>query len=58
MIKVTFNAFRNGACPLCKKNENCPLIKAMEIALSVTIEKNREMPMEIVVYRCPEFQEK
>ena len=59
MIEVKFNAFQNGACPLCKKHKDCYLLKAMSIGASVSTKKKKEedADMEIVVYRCTEFED-
>ena len=55
-MEVEINPRGNGACPLCAMGGAChiqnTLIRAMKAYSSW------DNPMEIVVYSCPQFQEK
>jgi hypothetical protein len=55
-MDIVINPRGNGACPLCEQNGICriqsALFKAME-GFSA-----QDDPMEVVVYSCPQFQEK
>ena len=55
-MEVEINPRGNGACPLCDMGGSCriqnTLLKAMKAYSSM------DNPMEIVVYSCPQFQEK
>jgi hypothetical protein len=55
-MDVVINSRGNGACPLCEENGACriqgTLFKAMEEFSA------QDDPMEVVVYSCPQFQEK
>jgi hypothetical protein len=55
-MDLVINSRGNGACPLCEENGHCriqgTLFKAMEEFSA------QDDPMEVVVYSCPQFQEK
>jgi hypothetical protein len=55
-MEIEINARGNGACPLCNLNGRCrvqdTLTKAMDTFSS------EDDPMELVVYSCPQFEEK
>ncbi|MDR0583442.1 MAG: hypothetical protein LBG57_03725 [Treponema sp.] len=55
-MQIEINSRGNGACPLCSFNGNCrgqdTLKKAMDSFSS------RDDRMELVVYSCPQFEEK
>jgi hypothetical protein len=55
-MDVAINPRGNGACPLCDQNGVCrvqgTLFKALEEFSA------QDDPMEVVVYSCPQFQEK
>jgi hypothetical protein len=55
-MEVEINSRGNGACPLCNLNGRCrvqdTLLKAMKTFSS------EDDPMELVVYSCPQFQER
>jgi hypothetical protein len=55
-MDVVINPRGNGACPLCEQNDACRiqgiLFQAMEVFSA------QDDPMEVVVYSCPQFQEK
>ncbi|AEF85629.1 hypothetical protein TREPR_1507 [Treponema primitia ZAS-2] len=55
-MDIVINPRGNGACPLCDRNGTCrvqgTLFKAMEEFSA------QDNPMEVVVYSCPQFQEK
>lgn len=52
-MKVLINPHGNGACPLCKFNNNCMYKKAIEDSLN---HSSLEEIMEIVIYQCPKFE--
>jgi len=52
--KVEINPRGNGACPLCKNNEDCRLKSAALKSLS----PYKGLEMELVVYQCSQFAEK
>lgn len=58
MIDVKFSHFNNGACPMCKHNTNCNILKSMNHSVNLVASAKFDKVMEIVVYRCPEFEEK
>jgi len=55
-MHIEINSRGNGACPICDSSGNCRiqdiLTKSME-----TFSQSGD-PMELVVYSCPQFQEK
>jgi hypothetical protein len=55
-MDIVINPRGNGACPLCEQNGVCriqgTLFKAMEEFSA------RDDPIEVVVYSCPQFEEK
>ena len=55
-MKLELNSRGNGACPICNSNGNC----RVQDTLKKTMEtfSNEGNPMELVVYSCPQFQEK
>ncbi|WP_319560917.1 hypothetical protein [Marispirochaeta sp.] len=56
-MKVEINNRENGACPLCIRNGNCALQKALQKALH-EYDKPVDHEMELVIYTCPRFKEK
>jgi hypothetical protein len=55
-MQIEINSRGNGACPLCASNGNCRVQDTLAKAMSAFSSKNN--PMELVVYSCPQFQEK
>jgi hypothetical protein len=55
-MQVVINSRNNGACPLCTSNENCRVQDTL--AGAVNDFSSEEDPMELVIYSCPQFQEK
>jgi len=53
---VELNSRGNGACPLCNFNGKCRVQDTL--ASSVGVFTSDHEPMELVVYSCPQFQEK
>jgi len=53
---VEINARGNGACPICDSHEKCRIQDTLVTAIKdFSVMEN---PMEIVIYSCPQFQEK
>ncbi len=57
MTEIVFNARNNGACAFCKKNKKCHILIRMEEAARDEVKNKFDDRMEIVIYRCPEFEE-
>ncbi|GHV94595.1 hypothetical protein AGMMS50293_09150 [Spirochaetia bacterium] len=55
-MKIEINARGNGACPLCASNGNCRVQDTLKKAMDSFSSQND--PMELVVYSCPQFEEK
>jgi hypothetical protein len=53
-MKLEINPRGNGACPICKHNEDCRIKRSLASSLATF----KGMDMEIVVYQCPQFAEK
>ena len=53
---VEINSRGNGACPLCASNGQCRIQD--KIVSEMKIFSNEDNPMELVMYSCPQFQEK
>jgi hypothetical protein len=53
-MKLDINPRGNGACPLCRSNEDCRLKQTLARSLSAF----KGMEMEIVIYQCAQFTEK
>lgn len=56
MIDVVFSTLNNGACPLCKRREDCHILQSIEKILCNDVKPKYDHLMEIVIYRCPEFE--
>jgi len=56
IMKVDINPRGNGACPICLNSGNCRI----QDTLSKTLDNfsKSDDPMELVVYSCPQFQER
>ncbi|MCL2129523.1 MAG: hypothetical protein FWH35_04115 [Treponema sp.] len=55
-MKVNINARGNGACPICISSGNCRVQDTLNESMSAF--SMSDDPMELVVYSCPQFQEK
>jgi hypothetical protein len=55
-MQIEINSRGNGACPLCDSNGNCRVQDTLKKAMDSF--SNRDDPMELVVYSCPQFEEK
>ncbi len=53
-MELHTNPRRNGDCPLCNKNGSCRVTR--KLINSVTDENNKDR-LDIVIYRCPDFEE-
>ena len=58
-MDILFNTRGNGACPLCKRINNCAIQKSIrEEVMKVQIRKvTNDHPVEAVIYACPAFEE-
>jgi hypothetical protein len=56
-MKLEINPRGNGACPLCRLNDDCR-IKRLLTANAESLDGAPDEAMEIVIYSCPYFQEK
>jgi hypothetical protein len=55
-MELEINSRGNGACPLCSQNGKCRVQVTLRKAMQAFSAKDD--PMELVVYSCPQFQEK
>jgi hypothetical protein len=55
-MQIEINSRGNGACPLCASGGNCRVQDTLAGAMAAFSSEND--PMELVVYSCPQFQEK
>ena len=53
-MEIEINHRGNGACPLCTKNGNCKITRALNEATKSIKQSDK---LEIVIYTCPEFKE-
>jgi hypothetical protein len=53
-MKIEINPRGNGACPLCIKNGNCRITRALTNATKAVKQPDK---LEIVIYTCPDFEE-
>jgi len=53
---VELNARGNGACPICASSGKCHVQETLVKAMSAFSTKDN--PMELVIYSCPQFDEK
>ena len=57
-IDIRFSALDTGACPFCVKCDKCCVINSLKESIKKSISPRFDDVMEIVIYRCPEFEEK
>jgi hypothetical protein len=57
MIEIKINSRGTGACPQCRYSY-CHIATAIRRALEDEVEAKHDNEIEIVIYRCPEFEEK
>jgi hypothetical protein len=55
-MHITFNPRGNGACPLCKRHEDCTIHDKYR-TVADTLRGANGTEMEIVIYTCPFFVE-
>jgi hypothetical protein len=55
-MEVEINSRGNGACPICGLNGSCRVQDTLSKAMKTF--SNENDPMELVVYSCPQFQER
>jgi hypothetical protein len=56
-MEIRFNPRDNGACPLCRKLPSCPVRIRLEASMK-PFKDGRSEGLEIVIYSCPQFEEK
>jgi hypothetical protein len=57
MISVEFSIHTSGACPLCKNSKFCHILSKLSKNLKETCSPRYDDTLELVIYRCPEFEE-
>ena len=57
-MHVEINSRGNGACPLCNSTGNCRVQDVLSESMAVFSESDNKLELELVVYSCPQFQEK
>lgn len=59
-MEVNFSKQGTGACPLCKHflYGRCHILSGLSRAANEQVQRKYDYVMEIVIYRCPEFEEK
>jgi hypothetical protein len=56
-MEIQFSARDTGACPLCKKHNNCTIQNSITASFKNVDPDSDTHPMEMVVYVCPYFAE-
>jgi hypothetical protein len=56
-MEVRFSTRENGACPVCRRVNACPLRDALAKSVSHVRDPGKQ-GLEIVIYACPRFVEK
>jgi hypothetical protein len=56
IMQLQINPRKNGACPLCESSGKCRIQNTL--AQAVENFSDEDDPMELVVYSCPQFEEK
>lgn len=57
-VDIRFSALDTGACPFCVRYNQCHVIDSFKESIEKTISPKFDNVMEVVIYRCPEFEEK
>jgi len=55
-MRIELNSRGNGACPLCASAGNCRIQDTIKVTMEDFTSEND--PMELVIYSCPQFEEK
>ncbi|MDR0720105.1 MAG: hypothetical protein LBF78_10765 [Treponema sp.] len=55
-MQIEINMRGNGSCPICSSNGNCRIQDT--VFKSMATFSNKDDPMELVIYSCPQFKEK
>jgi len=55
-MRIEINNRGNGACPLCAVSGNCRIQDTLTETIKDSL--NEDDLMEIVIYSCPQFEEK
>ena len=56
MPDISFSTQDTGACPYCSHLNNCHILENLVELLEVEVDDRYDDEMEIVIYRCPEFE--
>jgi len=56
IMRIDINPRGNGACPLCAVNGKCRIQDTLTKHLAIFAKEND--PMDLVIYSCPQFEEK
>ena len=56
-MEIRFSVQGTGACHICARKHRCEILKETEKVLSEKVKAINDDIMEIVIYRCPEFEE-
>ena len=57
MAEINFSSQDTGACPYCRKHNNCVIQDAMtETLADLILDTYDDDEMEVVIYRCPDFK--
>jgi len=57
MTKIYFSKRNNGACPLCRKYDQCHILFKLRETINLETKEKYDDEMELVIYRCPEFEQ-
>lgn len=56
MAEINFSTQDTGACPYCRRHNHCHIQDSLVELLIDEVHDSYDDEMEIVIYRCPEFQ--
>ena len=56
MAEVYFSSQDTGACSYCRHHEKCHIQDTIEELLIDEVRDDNDDEMELVIYRCPEFE--
>lgn len=56
-MEVRFSPKGTGACPHCVNKSKCKILSEATKGLADGVEARNDDVMEIVIYRCPEFED-
>jgi hypothetical protein len=58
VMEVNFSKQGTGKCPECKKFKTCFILSKLRAAANQAVPRKYDYLMELVVYKCPEFEDK